>query len=106
MIGYPKHLNSRQDVENLLQMPEYAAKVRETLQQLVAARFAWVNAGELAADDPGVEDDTHKVLSEEQGGLQGRCQMVLVEDSQALLFRLNLTVAEAETWSRGGGEDA
>lgn len=105
MIGFPKDLNSRQDIEHLLAMPEHAAKVKEALGQLLAARFVWVAAGELAAEDPEKEDTTHKVVVEEREGLPVRLHWAQMEDPKAKIFRLGLTVAEAEALIQEGGHD-
>lgn len=102
MRGFPKHLNTRQDVDNVLQShPEQA---RQRLQAMVDERFNWFYDGELADGEAGVTDDTHKVetFEDETTGEVRRYQMELREDPNATLFRLGLTVAEAESLIQGG----
>lgn len=96
MREYPRIIGTRQDVVNLLNDPDTADRVKEDLQRMIDARFAWVVSGELGNDDPGCEDDTHKVIVEEQDGKEVRVQMELSEDPMAQIFRIGLTVAEAE----------
>lgn len=102
MQGYPKHLNSRQDVLNLLAMPEHAERTRSDLARLLDSRFAWVAVSELPEGKAGLEDDTHKVVAEEGDGRTIRIQMALVEDPRAQIFRIGLTVDEAEAMIQEG----
>ena len=94
MQGFSKYLNTRQDVENMID--RYPQETAAYLQKLLDGRFAWMVIGELAADDDGLVDDTHKVVEEEREGRVVRLQMELREDPGAHLFRLGLTVEEAE----------
>ena len=36
MKGYPKHIATKQDYENLLKMPEFAKRAKEDLEKLAA----------------------------------------------------------------------
>lgn len=94
MNGFPKYLNSRQDVDNLKDL--YPQETAAYLQKLLDGRFSWTVIGELPMGDEGLTDDTHKVVESEQGGQVVRFQMELQEDPGAHLFRLGLTVAEVE----------
>lgn len=102
MRGFPRHLNTRQDVDNVLQShPEQA---RQRLQGLIDERFNWFYDGELAETETGVTDDTHKVqtFEDETTGEVRRFQMEWREDPNAKLFRLGLTVAEAKSLIESG----
>lgn len=96
MKGFPKHINTKQDVLNLLSMSEYAAQAKINLKQLVDNRFAWFVGKTLATGEIGKEDATNKIIIEEQDGKQVRKQMELKEDPVAQLFQIGLSVAEAE----------
>ena len=98
MVGFPGHLNSKQDVENLLALPSYTSQTKARLRQLIDGRFAWIVTGEIAEGESGVEDTTHKVIPQEAGV---RLQMELAEDPGAQLFRMGFTVAEAEGLAAG-----
>lgn len=95
MRGFPKHFNTKQDVLNLLNTPEFAPQAKKALQSMIDNRFTWVVAKELSEKDVGIEDETHKVVIETQDGKQISNQVELKEDSQSHLFRLGFTVAEA-----------
>lgn len=97
MRGFPPSFATKQDYLNGLEM--YPAEARAALRQLLADRFVWKEAGELAEGEEGKIDSTHIVSTREGSagpGLPVRIQMELVEDANARLFRLGFTVEELE----------
>lgn len=58
MIGFPKHINSKQDVYNLL--PEYPVETRAYLSALLGEVVVWRRSGTPLAD-AGITDATHRV---------------------------------------------
>lgn len=58
MIGFPKHINSRQDIYNLL--PEYPAETRAHLSALLGEVMVW-RRDDAPLVGPGVTDATHRV---------------------------------------------
>lgn len=94
MNGFPKYLNSREDVDNMKDLcPKETAAY---LQTLLDGRFVWTVTGELTEGDDGLTDDTHKVVEEDRDGQVVRFQMARQEDPSAHLYRLGLTVEETE----------
>ena len=94
MKDFPRWINTRQDVENLLESnPE---DTKAYLRRILDDRLIWVNVSELMADDPGVEDETHRVIDSagEPGEAAVRFQQERVEDPNAWMFRLGFSVAE------------
>lgn len=97
MKGFPKHFNTKKDVENCLtQWPE---RTKTVLQQMLDARFAWVIDRKLADDESGITDETHKIteVTDDADNVVERYQMKWEEDPSCQLFRLGLTVDEVET---------
>jgi len=93
MHGYPNHLNTRYDVDYVVgNFPEEA---RADIQRMLDARWIWQTTGD--AGGGGVIDDSHRVVEEkDESGATKLLQQELVEDPNCQLFRLGLTVAEAE----------
>lgn len=94
MIGFPKQLNTQNDIENLKE--RYPKELQAYLQQLLEGRFFWATKGDLSKGEEGIIDDTHKVISIEAGGQEVLQQLELWEDPEAKLFRLGMKVSEAE----------
>jgi len=102
MRGFPKHLNTRYDVEYCL--AEYPAETRAFLTQKLAEVKQWQVTGKLAADAVGVTDKTHKVVEvKDQASkkVEERYQYEYKDDPNCELFRLGLTVKEAEDMLSG-----
>lgn len=91
MIGFPKILNSKQDYLNCV--ADYPQDTKKALQDLLDNRYKWEDKGEIKAGDIPVDDDTHRIVIDEDGK---QCQLELVEDENAKLFRIGFTVAEVE----------
>lgn len=95
MIGFPKHLNTRADVDLIInEFPR--SKWWPRLQELLDGRMIWWNCGELAQGEAGTVDETHKVVEQDMTGASTRYQYGWKEDPNCELFRLGLTVAEVE----------
>ncbi|MFA7175254.1 MAG: hypothetical protein WC340_17910 [Kiritimatiellia bacterium] len=96
MIGFPKHLNCKQDFYNLLD--EYPDQVADRAGLLLASRTGWVTVGKLAEDDLGITDDTHRVaeITDDDDVVIERYQEQYMEDPNAEMFRLGFTVEELE----------
>ena len=97
MKGFPRTINTKQDVLNLID--NYPEKTKSFLQKLVDSKMEWIPTGTLADGDAGTTDSTHKVdeLTDENDVVTERTQYELVEDSNGPIFRLGFaSVAEAE----------
>lgn len=92
MKGFPKTLNTKQDVLNALE--SYPVETKAYLQELLDTRFIWVKERELAPGEPGVQSSTHKVVPNSEDG--SFAQYIRTEDENCKLFRIGLTVAETE----------
>lgn len=103
MIGYPKTLATKADVENLLAVDAYKARVLADVQTLLSERYTWLLTGKLADGDAGDTTTGHKVVtvtSKNEAGedVTERYQYTWgIQDSNALA-RLGVTVAEAVAW--------
>jgi len=96
MRGFPKRFNTRQDVLNTL--ADYPQETAGHLRRMIDERFNWFITGELAEGEAGRSDDTHRVREDrdDNGVVTERYQEEWREDPRAQLFRLGLTVADAE----------
>lgn len=97
MRGFPKHLNTRYDVEYCLE--HYPEETKAFLTQKLAEVKAWQVTGKLKDGEAGKTSDTHKVVEvKNQSGkeVKERYQYEYKDDPNCELFRLGLTVEEAE----------
>lgn len=100
MRGFPRSFNTKSDVLNALTMDKEQTVVK--LQELLDNRFIWVIKSELKSEKKGVNDDTHKlVIEQDEEGNNKFIQMELVEDEFAEIFRLGFTVKEVEKIIKG-----
>lgn len=95
MKGYPKHINTKEDVLNVKEIEPARTKI--FLQSAIDGREGWYVTAHLSSEEDGLIDDTHRVVDksdeegaadwyqEEWGPLPGN-----------LLDRIGLSVAEAE----------
>lgn len=90
MRGLPD-FNTREDVENSLELYPYSARVK--LKNLYEDRYTWVKTGDLMLPADGIVDDTH-IVSEEQDG--GYVQLEKVVDRNAAIYRLGFSDSEIE----------
>lgn len=103
MRGFPKRLATKQDVINCMGL--FPQQTAQTLRQLLESRFVWQHTAELSDTDEGVTDETHCVRVEDvtdtdkdgnPSSRKVRYQCERVESPKAELFRIGLTVEEAE----------
>lgn len=95
MRGYPKHINTRQDVENAMAIdPD---RTKDYLQRAIDSREGWAITAQLESETDGVTDETHRVVDkgDEENGADW-----YQEEWKPLpgntLDRLGITVAEAQ----------
>lgn len=95
MRGFPKHMNTKQDYLNL--KDKFPEETRAALQRLLDERIQWLDVGVLAKGEAGLEDKTHKIIEVElmEGGTE-RHQINYMKDPNARLYKLGVTVKEAE----------
>lgn len=102
MIGFPKHLNTKQDYLNLLPvMPE---ETKAALQKVFEGRFSWMPTKKLKASENPKETEVKKIvelpvenLDPEAEPQVERWLYELKEDENAWFFRLGFTVQEAQS---------
>lgn len=95
MRGFPKYINSKQDVLNLL--VEYPSETKQYLQELLDTKDVWLNVGKLKSGEDGVTDATHKVVEtkdQETGEVKERYQYEFKEDPNGTIYRLGFTPDE------------
>ncbi len=100
MKGYPKTIQTRADIENLLAVPEYKDKALAHVQALLDERYGWQLVGKLADGDAGNTESGYKVAEItdlESGEVTERYQYEWGVNTFAL-DRLRLTVAECVEW--------
>ena len=98
MNGFPKTINNKQDITNL--MAEYTTEAKAYLQTVLDNKDQWLMTSKLEADDAGTTDTTHKVeeLTDENDVVTERYQYELMEDINGELYRLGYANAsEVET---------
>lgn len=96
MKGEPKWFNTRQDTENWRTVGGEEA-YKATIRRFYDARMIWVTIGELAESETGIEDDTHRILTNVDMETQAvvRTQQELRADPNAYIFsRLGYTDGE------------
>jgi hypothetical protein len=95
MRGFPKHLNTSDDVQVCLQM--FPEETKRHLAALYQNRFVVKELRVLSGDDAGIIDDLHEVVQRESSnGTVERVQLQKVEDPSARAFQLGLTDAKVE----------
>ena len=95
MRGFPKHINTKQDIENLL--PLYPEETKAVVQRLLEGRETWQETGVVADGKLGVVDDTHQVVERPtEDGKTVKVQMEKREDPRCRLYQLGLSKEEAE----------
>jgi hypothetical protein len=92
MRGFPKHLNTDDDIQACLQM--FPEETKQYLDALYQNRFVVKELGVLSSDDAGITDDLHEVIQREApNGTVERVQLQKVEDPSARVFQLGMTDA-------------
>lgn len=95
MNGYPSYINNKEDVLNLLDID--AKRTRAYLQELLDTKDVWLMTRKLEAGEQGIEDETHKVVvndDPETKDIIERYQYEFMEDPNGPIFRLGFTVDE------------
>lgn len=101
MRGFPKVINSRQDVENLIANPDYQQETLAYLQVLLDERYGWVMQGRLADGEAGDTSAGHKVevvRDPASGEVVERYQYAWGVMPGNGLERLGVTIAECVAW--------
>lgn len=108
MRGFPKTIGSKQDMENLLAMPEFAEAARAKLEELEGGSKVWVVNKKLGKAEPGLTNESLQVsIQVAEDGKEERCQLELREDPQAPFARLDLASLKQEPeLSEEGVKDA
>lgn len=96
MRDFPKHINTRLDVEILLDI--YPEETKSFLQKCLEESENWINPIKLGDGDSGIEDATHCVRIDENGE---RYQLTLGFDPGCKLARLGISKEEAEAMING-----
>jgi len=97
MNGFPRTINNKQDVLNLID--DYPEQTSKFLNGLIESKNAWLFTNTLADGDDGTTDSTHKVesLTDENDVVTERNQYELVLDSNGPIFRMGFeSVSEVE----------
>jgi hypothetical protein len=95
MRGFPKHLNTAQDIENVKDF--YSKENADYLQKLAEGRFIWQDAGPAGENEVVKESADLRVIEGlDEAGKPTRRKLVRVEDPGAQLFRLGLETANVE----------
>jgi hypothetical protein len=86
MRGFPKHLNTKDDVQACLQL--YPEETKRYLAALYQNRFTVKELKVLSDKETGVIDDLHEVvLREAANGTVEKVQLQKVEDPKARIFQ-------------------
>jgi len=95
MRGFPKHLNTDEDVQACLQL--FPEQTKQYLDALYQNRFVVKELKVLSDKETGVVDDLHEVIQREApNGAVERVQLQKVEDPSARIFQLGMTNAKVE----------
>lgn len=100
MNGYPKHINTKQDILNLLADAAYKEQALAYVQKLLDERYGWIKGAVLADGDAGDTSTGHMVvpLSDTDGTTTPyQYDWGYIGDSY-VLSRLGITVSEAVGW--------
>ncbi len=102
MRGVPKIFGTEQDIINSMAEDPQATKAK--LRELLAGRFAWFAVRKLEDGEAGLEDATHRVVTQRSGmgpedeGPEERWQYELQEDANAFMFKIGLTVDKINSY--------
>lgn len=97
MKGFPKHLNTRFDVEYCLE--HYPVETKALLTQKLPEVKQWQVTGKLKDGETGKTTKTHKVVEVQDTitkEVKERYQYEYKDDPNCELFRLGYTVKEVE----------
>lgn len=96
MVGFPKHLNSRRDYENIVKDFGYCDEVKAAYQALLATDKHYVFDCELGdGEEPDGSEPEYKVILENSGdGMAKRVQYRLTDNPNSKLKKLGFTPEE------------
>jgi len=88
MKGFPRTINNKHDITNL--MGEFEVETKAYLQNILDSKDQWLMTSKLEDSDAGTTDDTHKVeeLTDDDDVVTERYQYELMEDTNGELYRL------------------
>jgi hypothetical protein len=106
MIGFPKTINSRQDLINLLAEPAFKPKALTMVQTLMDERYNWVLQGQLDVNATTAAEAGYKIvdIKNDEGVVTQRYLYRWMVDPNNTLARLGIPTAEAVAW--GGVDNA
>lgn len=101
MKGFPKNINSKQDVYNV--KDQYPEETKAFLQTAIESREGWVQSGKLRSRSDGVENETERIVAvtDENGDDVEWYQETWGVLPGNILDRIGLTVEEAQTLTKG-----
>lgn len=97
MRGFPKRINTKQDVYNLLEI--YPKETKAYLSDLITTKALnyWIPTGSVDSIEAGITDETHKVMeSNNVDGTTSYTQYEYVSNPDAFIYRLGFTLTEVE----------
>jgi hypothetical protein len=98
MKGFPRSINNKNDIANL--MGDFETETKAYLQTVLDNKDQWLMTSKLADGDAGITDDTHKVeeVTDQDDVVTERYQYEFMEDPNGELYRLGYAnVAELES---------
>jgi hypothetical protein len=95
MKGFPKFINSAEDVTNL--KVTHPTDLKAYLQDILDFKDQWMMTAKLSTNAAGVTDATHKVVENKDlaGVLVDRYQYELTEDPNCRIFALGFKTSSA-----------
>ncbi len=93
MKGYPKNLNTKEDYE-FVRKNFTKEDWKQDFQDILNTQKAWFNSGEIEVGKSGVEDGSHKVVTDEKTGK--KYQYEYKDDPDCKMVRIGYTAAEIE----------
>lgn len=96
MKDFPKHINTRADLENL--KSDFPAETRAWMQDIYDNRHQWIVVGKLEAGETGINIDSEfKVVENndtQTGEVTDRYQYEYKEDPNGTIFRLGFASSD------------
>lgn len=105
MKGYPKHINTRTDIEHLMSFMGTPLATAENLQQGHAFLTGLLDTQHYvfdrvlgATESPDGPEPGYKVMEGQGANEDERHQFVLADNPRAPLYRMGLTATEVQDW--------
>lgn len=96
MRGFPKYINTREDLKNL--KGDFPVETRAWMQDIYDYRKQWIVVGKLADGDAGIEEEgKFKVVENKDtqtGEVTDRYQYEFKEDPNGTIFRLGFASSD------------